>query len=122
LHGCNVTELLEKDESIHYPWCERHDLPTIEKEFDAIPVEARNLGRQLNSKILWSQPGDCKKFDDMIKGGRDFNGHNKFKSCDTFLDQFSHDSIKKRLRRNGRKQAKKNDATSTKKKDAVVGL
>lgn len=108
LHGCNVTELLEKDESIHYPWCERHDLPTIEKEFDAIPVfENRNLGGQLNgktSKILWSQPGDCKKFDDMIKGGRDFNGQNKFKSCDTFLDQFSRDSIKKRLRRNGNKQ------------------
>jgi len=76
LHGCNVTQLLIDQPDIHYPHCEQHDLPKLEKEFDALPLNPS----QFKNNYSWKKPGDCAHYDKKIIAGRDFNNR-KFVSC-----------------------------------------
>mmetsp|Transcript_26142 Transcript_26142/g.56028 ORF Transcript_26142/g.56028 Transcript_26142/m.56028 type:complete len:257 (+) Transcript_26142:2-772(+) len=90
LHGCNVTQLLADQPAIRktYPYCERHDMAEIETQFAALPIE---YGTRSDGD--WKKPGDCARFEEKIVTlGADFNGK-KFKSCDTFLDTYSSETI-----------------------------
>mmetsp|Transcript_23477 Transcript_23477/g.26928 ORF Transcript_23477/g.26928 Transcript_23477/m.26928 type:complete len:89 (+) Transcript_23477:3-269(+) len=51
LHGCNVTQLLMDEPDIPYPYCEQHDLPKLEKEFDALPLK-------LSKSMPWCMGGE----------------------------------------------------------------
>ena len=84
LHGCNVTQLLIDQPDIHYPHCEQHDLPKLEKEFDALPLTHSHF----KDNYRWKKPGDCAHFDKEIIPGRDFNGH-KFVSCALTLNKIN---------------------------------
>eukprot|EP00536_Pseudo-nitzschia_multiseries_P014910 jgi/Psemu1/291715/fgenesh1_pg.787_\ len=101
LHGCNVTQLLADDPTIHYPYCERRDIPAIENEFAALPIKYRS-----RSEKTWTEPGDCAKFEEKIKNGKDFNG-SPFRSCDTFLKQYSPERIAQQQQEMLTKEAKR---------------
>ena len=66
LHGCNVTQLLIDQPDIHYPHCEQHDPPKLEKEFDALPLTHSHF----KDNYRWKKPGDCAHFDKEIIPGR----------------------------------------------------
>jgi hypothetical protein len=68
--------LLIGQPGIHYPHCEQHDLPKLEKKFDALPLTPSQLAKSFS----WKKTGDCARFDKEIIAGRDFNGR-KFVSC-----------------------------------------
>jgi len=93
LHGCNGTELINEfkdgnDEStIDYPWCEKHDLAKIEKEFDATTnIKFRNPNNNNMNGLLWSKPGDCARIEEMIINGEAENGEITFSDCESYLD------------------------------------
>jgi len=126
LHGCNVTQLLEENPDVPYPYCENHDIETVEIEFAVLPIPFRSR----STKDNWAKPGDCARFETKItENGRDFNGK-KFKSCDTFLDQYSPEQIaRQQIQRNkvltnkresgGSSKTKKNSKKNSKKTKAL---
>jgi len=81
LHGCNVTQLFIDKPDIHYPYCERHDLPKLEKEFSSLPIKHHFWYPEFN----WMEPGDCAKFDQQIIDGMDFHEKN-FTTCEKMLE------------------------------------
>jgi hypothetical protein len=66
--------LLIGQPGIHYPHCEQHNLPKLEKEFDALPLTPS----QFENDFSWEKPGDYAHFYKEIIAGRDFKGGNSF--------------------------------------------
>jgi hypothetical protein len=76
LHGCNVTKYQNNDTKHRYPWCEKYDMEEIELEFDAL-LKNNNLSYRSgdsSSTFVWNKVGGCKRFDDQIRNGKDWNG------------------------------------------------
>eukprot|EP00553_Chaetoceros_curvisetus_P014998 CAMPEP_0204650390 /NCGR_PEP_ID=MMETSP0718-20130828/11471_1 /ASSEMBLY_ACC=CAM_ASM_000674 /TAXON_ID=230516 /ORGANISM="Chaetoceros curvisetus" /LENGTH=115 /DNA_ID=CAMNT_0051673791 /DNA_START=69 /DNA_END=416 /DNA_ORIENTATION=+ len=77
LHQCPITQ--EDMESPDYPHCEAKDKHEMELKLESLGIKTD--GDENEGDINWSKVGDCKRFDDMIIGGLDFNGR-EFKGCD----------------------------------------
>lgn len=78
LHGCNITK--EEKELDDYPNCERIDKYEMELKLANSEIKHRLVSSDFN----WKKVGDCKKFDDVIQNGQDFNGK-EFTDCDAIL-------------------------------------
>jgi hypothetical protein len=115
LHGCNVTEYQNNPVQHSYPWCEKHNMTDIEMEFDTLLKNNKMIYRSMDgeedSKWTWMKLGDCKKFDEQIISGMDFNGARFDGNCtsldsvDTTNKNFYTRSNNARKKRKGKKIA-----------------
>jgi hypothetical protein len=82
LHSCNINTTkrykLSSDDQLSSfdPHCEQYNIPEVERQYYQSPLR----GPEGRPDLLWSKPGDCKKFDGMIRAGADFNKR-KFVGC-----------------------------------------
>jgi len=67
LHGCDIGKYVDHPD---YPHCETHNLTDVELQFFSSPISKSPIDRP---DLQWSKPGDCSKFDAIIKSGKDFN-------------------------------------------------
>lgn len=76
LNGCNITQEMKQRPS--YPNCDM-DKSAMERDMANSPLGIRND----NPESLWSQPGDCAKFDALIRQGIRGRGrrYNKVEHC-----------------------------------------
>lgn len=67
LNGCKMSSHAY---NIDYPKCEQYNLTEVEHHFANNPIPFTPLYTEYN----WAKPGDCHRFQEMIKEGRGFNG------------------------------------------------
>lgn len=68
LHGCDMTPFQRLPS---YPMCEIYNMEEIEKMFANQPIAYRPD----HPSMKWAEPGDCAKFDDLVREGAAFNGN-----------------------------------------------
>ena len=68
LHGCDIVKFVD---NLDYPHCEKLNLTDVELQFFSSPIPKSPIP---DPSLDWSKPGDCAKFDAIIKSGKDFNG------------------------------------------------
>ena len=77
LHGCNVTQYQQQNQTHHYdyPWCENYNLTKIELDFTFNSQNIKYHSGEIERKINWNQPGDCLYYRNEIQyNNKDFNG------------------------------------------------
>lgn len=74
LNGCKMSTYAY---NVDYPKCEQYNLTEIEHHFANNPIPFTPLYTEYN----WAKPGDCRRFQAIIKGGRGFNGEPVKKTC-----------------------------------------
>ena len=67
LNGCQMSKYAY---NVDYPKCEQYNLTEVEHHFASNPIPFTPLYTEYN----WAKPGDCSRFQAMIKEGRGFNG------------------------------------------------
>uniref|UniRef100_A0A7S1BF36 Uncharacterized protein n=1 Tax=Corethron hystrix TaxID=216773 RepID=A0A7S1BF36_9STRA len=73
LHGCDMSPYKEQD-----PKCDEYPMEYVELLFAASPFPYK----QKYPRLDWAKPGDCAKFNEIIKDGKDFNMRT-FEGCDS---------------------------------------
>lgn len=74
LNGCKMSKYAY---NIDYPKCEQYNLTEIEHHFANNPIPFIPLYTEYN----WAKPGDCLRFQEIIKEGKGFNGQ-EVSSCE----------------------------------------
>jgi len=78
LNGCNMTEPSQRPE---YPHCESLDKEQAERDLSQSPIRHRSQTVEYN----WEKPGDCARFDAIVRSGRGRNNRpfDASKDCPT---------------------------------------